>query len=64
MGTLGDGSAVGINSYATAAPSGFAVSSIAMWSGAGITDARCAFSNRNLHSMMPLDPTHVRFTFA
>jgi hypothetical protein len=22
--------------------------------------ARCAFSDRNLHSMMPLDPTHVR----
>jgi hypothetical protein len=23
--------------------------------------ARCAFSNRILHSRMPLDPTHVRF---
>jgi hypothetical protein len=23
--------------------------------------ARCAFFGRNLHSMMPLDPTHVRF---
>jgi TPR repeat protein len=22
--------------------------------------ARCAFSDRNLHSRMPLDPTHVR----
>jgi hypothetical protein len=23
-------------------------------------NARCEFSDRNLHSMMPLDPTHVR----
>jgi hypothetical protein len=23
--------------------------------------ARCAFSDRNLHSRMPLDPMHVRF---
>jgi hypothetical protein len=23
-------------------------------------DVRCAFSDRNLHSRMPLDPTHVR----
>jgi hypothetical protein len=27
----------------------------------GARFARCAFSDRNLHSRMPLDPTHVRF---
>jgi hypothetical protein len=26
----------------------------------GLSRARCAFSDRNLHSRMPLDPTHVR----
>jgi hypothetical protein len=26
-----------------------------------VVSAQCAFSNRILHSRMPLDPTHVRF---
>jgi hypothetical protein len=26
----------------------------------GCSQVRCAFSDRNLHSRMPLDPTHVR----
>jgi hypothetical protein len=30
-----------------------------VWTG-GAWAARCAFSDRNLHSMMPLDRTHVR----
>jgi hypothetical protein len=30
------------------------------YSSRDITFVRCAFSNRILHSMMPLDPTHVR----
>jgi hypothetical protein len=25
-----------------------------------LADARCAFSDRNLHSRMPLDPSHFR----
>jgi hypothetical protein len=25
-----------------------------------LVEVRCAFSDRNLHSRMPLDPTHVR----
>jgi hypothetical protein len=28
--------------------------------GSFLQPARCAFSDRNLHSRMPLDPTHVR----
>jgi hypothetical protein len=32
----------------------------AVVAGAIRDNARCAFSDRNLHSRMPLDPTHVR----
>lgn len=50
---MGDGGSVGINSYATHAPAGFAVSSIAVFSNNGITDAMHAFGAVVLRAAAP-----------
>ena len=50
---MGDGGNVGINSYATHAPAGFAVSSIAVFSNNGVTDAMHAFGAVVLRAAAP-----------
>jgi ubiquitin-activating enzyme E1 len=42
------------------APLQVVLESIELATGLKISQVRCAFSDRNLHSRMPLDPTHVR----
>jgi hypothetical protein len=34
---------------------------VTFWFHLTLNMVRCAFTDRNLHSRMPLDPTHVRF---